>query len=335
MFLGDREAVVVDKPDPVPGPGHAVVRMVRAAVCGSDLHGYRRARSAGSPPQLVPGHEPVGIVEAVGSGVDPAVIGQRVMVYHRPGCNVCPQCLAGCSNICSGNARPRMDGSDADLYRCYADRLFPIPDAMDWETAVVISCQAGTAYAPLARVGASGRTTVVVSGLGPVGLCAVMIGRAMGATIIGIDPMAERRALAASFGAAAVIDPALGDAAIQVRDLLPDGAEAVIETSGNPAAQLAAIEALRVEGTAAMVGLGSQQPSIAPALMFGRQLGVYSSNLYPQRMVPEIFDFVQQRAVPLASIITHRFPIEAAPEAFRLADTATTGKVVFAWDDAS
>ncbi|MCC6630285.1 MAG: zinc-binding dehydrogenase [Chloroflexi bacterium] len=332
QFLGDREAVVIDKPDPTPGPGQAVVRMVRAAVCGSDLHGYRRPRAEAPPSPLTPGHEPVGVVVQVGSGVDQALVGQRVLVYHRPGCGVCPQCLAGCSNICSGTPRPRVDGSDADYQLCFAERLFVMPATMDWETAVVISCQAGTAYAPLTRVGASGRSIIVVSGLGPVGLCAVMLGQAMGATIVGIDPMAERRALGTRFGATAVLDPAAGSLTAQVADLARDGADAVIETSGNPAAQAAAVDLLRVEGTLAFVGLGSNQPSIAPARLFGRQLSAYGSNLYPQRMLPEIFDFVERRRVPLADIITHRFPLSEAPAAFRLADSATTGKIVFAWD---
>jgi propanol-preferring alcohol dehydrogenase len=255
-----------------------------------------------------------------------------VLVYHRPGCDHCPQCLAGCSNVCTGSGRSRVDGSDADYHLCFADRLFLLPAAMDWETAVVISCQAGTAYAPLVRVGASGRSVLVVSGLGPVGLCAVMLGREMGATIVGVDPMAERRALGTRFGATAVVDPRDGDLVAQLRDLTRDGVDAVIETSGNPAAQAAAVDLLRVEGTIAFVGLGSRQPSIAPATMFGRQLSAYGSNLYPQRMLPEIFDFVQRRRVPLADIITDRFPLEEAPAAFRLADTATTGKIVFAWD---
>ena len=94
QFLGDRQAVVVDQPDPEPGPGQMVVRMVRAAVCGSDLHGYRRP--AGEVPRLsvFPGHEPVGVVAAAWPRRDRRDEGQRVLIYHRPGCGACPQCLA-------------------------------------------------------------------------------------------------------------------------------------------------------------------------------------------------------------------------------------------------
>jgi threonine dehydrogenase-like Zn-dependent dehydrogenase len=154
----------------------------------------------------------------------------------------------------------------------------------------------------------------------------------MGATIIGIDPMKERRALGQRFGATETIDPAAGDPTAQVLALAPDGVDGVVETSGNPGAQAKAVEFLRVEGTVAMVGLGSQAASIAPATMFRRQLSLYTSNLYPQWMLPEIFDFVRRRQVPLDQIITDRYPLDEAPAAFRLADSATTGKVVFTWD---
>ena len=114
--------------------------------------------------------------------------------------------------------------------------------------------------------------------------------------------------------------------------MAPDGVDGVIETSGHPAAQAKAVEFARVEGTIAMVGLGHQEPSVAPSQLFRRQLTVFGSNLYPQWMLPEIVGFVRRQGVPLAEIITHRFPLADAPAAFRLADSATTGKIVFAWD---
>jgi threonine dehydrogenase-like Zn-dependent dehydrogenase len=306
--------------------------MVRAAVCGSDLHGYRHPRASRPPSTIIPGHEPVGVIAALGPGVLGLHEGQRVLIYHRGGCGACPQCLHGEPNICDGKQRERLDGSDADYMLFWADRMFPLADDVSWDTAVVISCQAGTAYAPLRRLRASGRDVIVVSGLGPVGLCAVALGQAMGATIIGIDPMKERRALGLQFGASHAIDPSAGDPTAQVLEFAPGGADGVVETSGNPGAQAKTVEFLRVQGTVAMVGLGHQVPSITPATMFRRQLSMYTSNLYPQWMLPEIVDFVQRRQVPLDQIITDRFAIDDASAAFKLADSATTGKVVFSWD---
>jgi L-iditol 2-dehydrogenase len=307
--------------------------MKRAAVCGSDLHGYRHAPPDGGPSDRIPGHEPVGVVAELGSGVTNLRVGQRVLVYHRVGCGVCQQCRTGNTNICSGTPRTPWHGSDCDRAAVYAQYCFPMPDDLSWDTAVVIACQGGTAYAPLRRLGASGRDTIVVSGLGPVGLCVTMMGKAMGAEIVGIDPMQERRDLALQLGASAVIDPAHGDPGQMVKELIPSGADAVVETSGHGSAHARLHDYLRVEGTAAIVGLGNQQPSINPVSFFKRQLTMFASNLYPEWMLPEIVEFVRHREVPLERIVTHKVPLAEAPAAFKLADTATTGKIVFAWPD--
>jgi threonine dehydrogenase-like Zn-dependent dehydrogenase len=333
QFLGNRESQVVERPDPRPLPGQVVVDMKRAAICGSDLHGYRHPPPEGGPTDRIPGHEPVGVISALGSDVTDLQVGQRVLVYHRVGCGSCLQCRTGNTNICSGTPLTPWHGSDCDRATVYAQYCYPMPDDLSWDTAVVIACQGGTAYAPLRRLGASGRTTIVVSGLGPVGLCTTMIGRAMGAEIVGIDPMKERRDLALRFGAAAAIDPATTDPSRAVEELVPGGADAVVETSGHGSAHGRVHDYLRVEGTAAIVGLGNRDPSVNPVHFFRKQLTMFASNLYPEWLLPEVVDFVRKRKVPLEQIITHTVPLAEAPAAFRLADTATTGKIVFSWPD--
>jgi threonine dehydrogenase-like Zn-dependent dehydrogenase len=332
QFLGNRESQVVDRPDPVALPGQVVVRLVRAAICGSDLHPYRHEPSEALL-KRVPGHEPVGVIESLGPGVDTLRVGQRVLVYHRVGCGVCKQCRTGNTNICSGTPVTPWPGCDADYVAAYAKYCFPIPEDLAWDTAVVIACQGGTAYAPLRRLGASGRDTIVVSGLGPVGLCTTAMATAMGATVVGIDPSAPRRELAARFGAAATIDPAAEDPGAAVERLVPGGADAVVETSGSGAAHARLHDYLRVEGTAAVVGLGPRTPSMNPIDLFRKQITLFASNLYPEWLLPEVIGFVRKRKVPLEQIITHRVPLSEAPAAFKLADTATTGKIVFVWGE--
>ncbi|TAK20377.1 MAG: alcohol dehydrogenase [Chloroflexota bacterium] len=330
-FLGNRQAVVIEKPDPIPGPGQIIVRMVRAAICGSDLHGYRRDGERAPDPKRTPGHEPVGVIAQVGPGVENLAVGQRVLVYHRVGCGNCRPCRTGNTNICMFPRYGDWEGSDADYARCYARYCYPIPDDLSWDDAVVISCQGGTAYAPLRRVGASGRDAIVVSGLGPVGLNVVALGRAMGATMIGLDPMAERRALATSLGAAATFDPRENPAE-DVRKLTDGGANALIETSGSAAAHAKVQEYVTTEAMVAIVGLGHTEPSMNPISLFGKQITLFASNLYPEWMLPEIIGFVQKKRVPLSQIISHRVPLSDASRAFQMADSATTGKIVFAWD---
>jgi propanol-preferring alcohol dehydrogenase len=334
-FVGQRQAIVREQARPVPQVGEVLIRMHVAAICGSDLHAYRHGRGNTPPGTWTPGHEPCGEIVESAPDVSTLRSGERVLVYHRIGCGRCLQCRTGSTNICQNRVAALgfgRDGADAEYLVVPADRCFHIPDSMSWDDAVIISCQAGTAYAPLRRLGASGRQSIVVLGLGPVGLCVTIIGRAMGARIIGVDPVSERRDLARRVGAEAVFDPGNPDAAADIRELTDGGADGLVETSGQPAAHAKIPEYLRVEGQAAIVGLGSTEPSVNPISFFGKQLTLFASNLYPEWMLPEIFSFVQQHRLPLASIITHRARLADAPEMFRLADTASTGKIVFAFD---
>ncbi len=335
QFLGDRQAIVREKPDPSPGPGEVVLAMRASAICGSDLHRYRPPRGDRPISDLVPGHEPCGVVVAVGAGVDNPKVGDRVLVYHRVGCGNCVQCRTGNSNICQHGQRSYggyFDGADAEQMLVLAHRCNRLPDDLSWDDAVVISCQAGTAYAPLRRLGASGRDQIVVTGLGPVGLCVLLMGKAMGARIIGIDPMPERRALALSLGADAAFDSADPNLGQAVADLTGGGADALVETSGSRAAHARIVDLLHVNGQAAIVGLGSLEPSINPIAFFGKQLTLFASNLYPEWQLPEIFEFVRRKQVPLAKIITHRASLEDAPSMFKLADSAKAGKIIFRFD---
>src|SRR4030042_5203551 len=119
LFLGDRQVVVREFPDPLPGPGQVVVAMRVAAICGSDLHTYRRtaAEIAASPWRNIPGHEPAGVVAAVGEGGQRVKVGDRVSVYHYLGCGHCEQCRAGYMQWCAqrrGLGGP-VNGADAAL----------------------------------------------------------------------------------------------------------------------------------------------------------------------------------------------------------------------------
>jgi propanol-preferring alcohol dehydrogenase len=332
QFLGDRQAIVRDKADPRPQAGEVLVRIRASAICGSDLHRYRPPRGDRPIDLLVPGHEPCGEVVELGPNVAGLNVGDRVLVYHRVGCGTCVQCRTGNSNICQNGQRSyggQLDGADAELMVALAHRCYVIPEGMSWDDAVVISCQAGTAYAPLRRLGASGRDQIVVTGLGPVGLCVSLLARAMGARVIGVDPMAERRELATKLGVDATFDASDPNVGQAVRNLTGGGADAMVETSGSRAAHARIADFLKVNGQAAIVGLGSTEPSINPITFFAKQLTLFASNLYPEWMLPEIFAFVQRKQVPLSAVITHRASLEDAPAMFQLADTATAGKIVF------
>src|SRR5437899_6424340 len=218
VFLGDRKLELKEFPDPTPGPGEAVLAIKASGMCGSDLHPYRATGNAaaalglGSGGPVIGGHEPCGVVAALGPGVaaDFAPVGSRVMNHHYKGCGRCKHCRVGWSQLCrSGTTVYGITGhgGHAPFMTVPASTLVPLPDELSFEEGAAISCGTGTAYWALKRIDVSGRDTIAIFGQGPVGLSATMLGKAMGARVLAVDLAAERRQLATELGADAVIDP--------------------------------------------------------------------------------------------------------------------------------
>ena len=144
--------------DPTPGPREVVLEIKASGMCGSDLHKYRAAAGAqptggikSSSQPVIAGHEPCGVVAAVGSGVSDkeARIGQRVMDHHYAGCGVCKHCASGWAQMClegtivygSGG-----HGAHAKFMKVPVSTLVPLPDELSFEVGAAVSCGTGTAY---------------------------------------------------------------------------------------------------------------------------------------------------------------------------------------------
>ena len=320
-----------------PGPGEMRVRTMMSAICGSDLHHYRAAtslRDENGWSQWALGHENTGIVDAVGPGVAYPAVGDRVVVFGIVGCGHCVHCRRGEAMFCpeAEHFSRHRHGTNIAYLLAPARNALPLPDDFDWEMGALLSCNVGTAYGALRKTEVSGDRPLAVFGLGPVGLACVMLGRARGASVIGVDPVAERRALALESGARTALDS--GDANLVERIVEAaggEGAAASIDTSGHPAARAAAVDVLRTQGTYVEVGV-SHDPAIAPSqqIIF-REVTLRGSWLYKQHEWEGLLDFVRRRHVPIKSLITHRFRPEDAVEAFELADGATVGKILFDW----
>jgi D-arabinose 1-dehydrogenase-like Zn-dependent alcohol dehydrogenase len=213
-----------------------------------------------------------------------------------------------------------------------AAELMALPADFSDVAGVLLACQMGTAYSPLDAMKVGRRDTLVVSGLGGVGLCAVMLGRAMGAEVIGIDPSAGRRALAEALGASATVDPGAAKIMKAVRSLSQGGATKLVETSGAAAAHLAIPRLLQPEGVAAIVGRGTNTLTLKLSPLISDQIHVFGSNLYPKRAFSEIVEFVRAQRLQIERVATHVLGLEDAPMAFRLADQGHGGKVIIAID---
>jgi threonine dehydrogenase-like Zn-dependent dehydrogenase len=335
-YAGERAVVCDDRPEPRPGPTEVVLRIQAAGICGSDLHVYRHPGPEFVEARRIPGHEPAGVIEAVGSDVRGWSVGDRVTSYFRKICGSCYYCRTGHSNVCTnrgdsyGVGLGTADGADAERMVVESRLLFRIPDDFSFEDGAIVSCQGGTAYYPLTRLAVSGANVLVVSGLGPVGLLSTLFGVCMGAEVVGIDPSAERRALASKFGARVTFDPAAGPVGQQLKERYPEGADKLIEASGATAAHMAIGDLLRPLGMAALVGLGNTEFRLPLGAVVHRELIIFGTSIFPTTQYDEMWRFFRRHNIAPSQVVTHRFGLEQGAEAFRLADSAAAGKVCFA-----
>jgi propanol-preferring alcohol dehydrogenase len=258
------------------------------------------------------------------------------VVYFRRTCGQCRYCRAGRRNVCvnrrASYGHQGQDGSHVELMPVEAACLMRLPEHLSFLDGAILACQAGTAYYPLSRLGVSGRDVLVVSGLGPVGLLAVLFAKAMGGTVVGIDPAAGRRELAQRLGADLTLDPAAGPVGEQLAQEYPGGADKLIETSGANAAHAAIGDLLRPLGTAAIVGLGSTELTMPLMRLVHKELTIFGTSIYPDRQFDEICEFVRRHGIRLSSVVSHTFSLEEGTRAFETAAAADSGKVCFRFD---
>ena len=334
VFPGDRKAEVKEFPKPEPGPGEVVVRIRVSGLCGSDLHLYRQTSAQRAGNDTIPGHEPSGVVEAIGEGVHNVQVGDRVSVYHYLGCGHCKHCLAGNIMWCPerrGYGGP-IHGADADFLLTDERNCLPLPKELSFAHGALMACAAGTAFSSMSKLQVSGRDTVVVFGQGPVGLCGLLIAKALGGRVVGVEPIPERQALARELGADEVLDPTQVDVPAAIRELTHgERADLAFETSGSASGQNGAVDCLRLGGKAVFVGLGAKKKTLNPSQFIGRQLTLMGSFVMPIHMYWDLVDLILEHQIPLEQLITHRFSIDQAPEAFRIFDGGRTGKVVLEW----
>jgi propanol-preferring alcohol dehydrogenase len=334
VFPGDRQARIREFDDPKAGPGEVVVAIKAAAICGSDMHGYRASaaqRSASGAAAMIPGHEPSGVVHQVGDGVTNVAVGDRVAVYHFRSCGYCEQCRSGRMMWCDdrrGYGGP-IHGSDADFLITDARNCLPLPDDASFALGAMLMCVGGTAYEAMKKLDARADQRIAIFGMGPVGLAGMLFAQAMGAEVIGIDMAAHRLELATELGAAAVVDAGNEDVREAVKRWAGrDGVAASFETSGSAAAQTATVAVTGKGGRIAFVGFGSGTPSVTPSEFIVKQLSLMGSFVFPIDAYFRILDFVLHKQVPLEATVTHTVPLADAPEILPAFDRGETGKVI-------
>jgi threonine dehydrogenase-like Zn-dependent dehydrogenase len=329
----------VDVPDP--GPGQVLLAMKASSICGSDIRAIYREHLGHGPEAyqgVVAGHEPCGQVVAVGPGVRRLAEGDRVVVYHISGCGVCEQCHSGYLIGCTDPSRAaygwQRDGGHADFLLAQETTCLVLPDSLSYVDGALVSCGFGTAYEALLRLRVSGLDSLLVTGLGPVGLAAAMLARAMGAgPIVGTDVSTDRLALALELGLVDEAVPADAAAADRLAELSGGrGFSAAVDCSGNAAARHLALSSTATWGRCAFVGEGGEVSYDVSQLMIHKQVTLFGSWVTSVGHMEDLIRHLDRWQLHPEVIVTDRFPLSEAAAAYQLADAGTSGKVVITFD---
>ena len=313
---------VRELPDPVPGPGEAILRVGSTGICRSDWHGWQ-----GRDPDIhemphVPGHEFAGEVECVGSGVTSFQPGDRVVVPFVAGCGDCEPCRAGNQQVCDAQSQPGFThwGSFAQFVRVrYAeDNMVLLPDEIEYVTAAALGCRFTTAYrAVAARARAVAGEWVAVHGCGGVGLSAIMIARSLDARVVAVDINPAALELAVDLGAEVAIDGRAGDVAASILDATGGGAHVSIDAMGHPAILRASVSSLRKLGRHIQLGLlvGEDTPTPVPMdLVVGRELELMGSHGMQAHLFPGLFDLILSGALDPDRLVTRLCKLDQGAE---------------------
>jgi len=339
ILPGGRRVEMREYHIPRPGHGQALVRMKASSLCGSDLRAIYRehlGKGAEAYQGVIAGHEPCGVIEEVGPGMRRFKAGDRVIMYHIAGCGVCDECRAGWMIGCTSPERAaygwQRDGGHAPYLLAEERTLVALPDALSYLDGAMVACGLGTAYAGCRRADVSGRDRVLVTGLGPVGLAVAMLSRALGARVVGVEAVPERRELAARLGVADVVAPG-DDALAALREKTGGhGFEVAIDCSGNAEARHLCLEAAREWGRVVYVGEGGAVAFEPSPLLIHKQLSLYGSWVCSLPQMEELVELLVRWDLHPDQMVTHRFTLDQAREAYETFDSGRTGKVAIVWE---
>lgn len=340
VLPGEKRLETREFPVPTPMHGQVLVRMKASGLCGSDLRAIYRPKDQGHGPEayrgVIAGHEPCGVIEEVGPGVERFKVGERVVLYHIVGCGTCRSCRQGwminCATLDGANARSaygwQRDGGHADFILAEQSTLVTLPDELSFVDGAMVACGFGTAYAACLRAQVSGRDNVLVTGLGPVGLGMAMLCRALGARVFGVEALPERANLARQLGAEAVFEPGAQVLAQLMEASGGEGFEVSIDCSAATRARTLCLEAAREWGRVVWVGEGGKAEFEPSPLLLHKQLTLHGSWVCSVPQMEELVEKLATWKLRPEAIVTHRFGLDEAREAYELFDSGHSGKVV-------
>ncbi len=333
---GDSTVVFEEVPRPVPGERQVLLRMRASSICGSDIRAiYREHTGVGDEAyrNVIAGHEPAGDIVETGPNCRRFGVGDRVLAYHISGCGVCPDCRAGYMISCTSPRRAaygwQRDGGHAEYMLAEEDTLIPLPDALSYEDGALVACGFGTAYEALRKADVSGRDRVLITGIGPVGMAAGLLAKAMGSPqVIGVDVSQQRLDWALDIGAIDVAVLSGEGAHDEIRGLTDGhGCEVSVDCSGSTQARHLAIRSTRHHGRCVLVGEGSRLEIDVSPMLIHPQITLMGSWVTSIGHMEELVEKLVRWKLRPDITVSHRFGLDEASEAYRVADEGQSGKV--------
>ncbi len=341
VYRGIGVKALEDRPKPkIQAAGDAIIKMVKTTICGTDLHILKGDVATCAPGRIL-GHEGVGIVDSVGTGVTVFKPGDRVLISCISACGKCDYCRRGIYSHCTtggwilGN---EIDGTQAEYVRTpHADTsLYRIPDGADEEALVMLSDILPTGFECGVLNGkVAPGSTVAIVGSGPIGLAALLTAQFYSpAEIIMIDLDDKRLAIARKFGATQTINSADGKAADKVKALTAgQGVDTAMEAVGVPATFQLCEDIVAPGGIIANIGVHGHKVDLYLERLWSQNISI-TTRLVDTVTTPMLLKTVQSKKIDPTRLITHRFTLDKIIDAYdtfgRAADTGALKVIISA-----
>jgi len=336
VIVGARQADVLEVPRPAPKEDWVLIKIHVAPMCTE-----YKSFLAGRPSQFL-GHEAAGeVVEIAQPGkVD---VGDRVVVMPQYPCGKCALCLAGDYIYCqdtvdfeSFTGSPEGRATMAQYMLKPDWLLVPIPEGMPYDHAAMACCGLGPTFGAMEAIGVDAFDTVLITGLGPVGLGGVINARYRGARVIGVEGNPWRAERARALGAEAVINPQDADAVQQIRALTEGGrgVDKAVDCAGVVAAHRLCMDAVCRRGQVAFVGESSADTPVRVSPdMIRKGLTLKGSWHYNLKDTPKLMRIIAESGPNLDLLISHTFPLDQVQQAWELQVSGECAKVLLRpWD---
>ncbi len=339
---GNSTVDIREVPIPEPGHGQVLVKTKSSTICGSDIRAIYREHLGKGPEGYqtkIAGHEPAGQIMQCGPGMRRFKEGERVVVYHISGCGLCNDCRRGYMISCTSPLRAaygwQRDGGMAPYILAEERDLVLLPDSLTYTDGAQVACGFGTVYEGLQRIGISGDHDVLVVGLGPVGLAALMLAKAMGARkLIGVDVTQERCRIAQEKKLAEHVFVAGPDTLEEVLALTNgNGVERAVDCSGNARGRQLSIRATRKWGSIAMIGEGGTVEFNPSPDIIHEQKTICGSWVTSIWLMEELVERLVRWGIHPEELVTHRFVLDRVSEAYELMNEGKCGKVAVVFDE--